>query len=86
MKAIFTKYLGPTNFRGARVKATEPDGRFIMQAWKYDLSQEANHLSAAEALKVHLGWDGVTHMGWIRGGYVHVFDSTIAYWPLKEDK
>ena len=64
MKAIWTKYLGPTNFRGSRVKAVAENangfGAEIGATVEYDdaLSVEANHDSAALALCEKMGWPG----------------------------
>jgi hypothetical protein len=44
-----TKYLGPTNSRGARVKATHcTTGRSATLAWDYALDSFDNHAAAAE--------------------------------------
>lgn len=63
MQAIETKYLGPTNTRGARVKAACEAGSVTM-SWDYGLNTEGNHDAALEALVTKLGWFGV----WTRGG------------------
>lgn len=47
---VFTRYLGPTQHRGARVKATAPSGRSITVAWDYALDVAHNHEAAARAL------------------------------------
>ena len=62
-QAIATKYLGPTNHRGARVKATSQAGSVTMP-WDDALDVDANHARAAEALRVKLGWSGE----WAGGG------------------
>ena len=51
--AIVTKYLGPTNTRGARVKAT-CDAGSVTVAWDYALNEEDNHNAAARALILKL--------------------------------
>jgi len=45
--AIVTKFLGPTNTRGSRVKATLPSGRSIIIDWDHALNSSENHLRAA---------------------------------------
>jgi len=54
MHAITTKYLGPTNTKGARVKATwrRYDGKELSVVEPYDssLSQRDNHASVAMRL------------------------------------
>ena len=51
---IITRYLGPTNHRGSRVKAThQRDSEVTWQAtlgWDYSLDSTANHQLAAEQL------------------------------------
>lgn len=78
-QAITTKFLGPTNVRGSRVKATCDAGSITIY-WNHAIGVEANHRSAAEALCAKLGWldnpyYGRLHMGGLPGsGYVFVFD------------
>jgi hypothetical protein len=57
MQAIETKYMGPTNYRGSRIKATAYAGSITIS---YDdaLSPEENHLMAAKALMAKFGWKG----------------------------
>ncbi len=63
MQAIKTKYLGATNFRGARIKATcEADQ--ITIPWSYDIGTEANHDSARKALQLKLAKDGEKRLGY----------------------
>jgi hypothetical protein len=64
MQAIVTKYLGPTNVRGSRVKAT-CQARSKTLTWDDSLNSSANHTAAAKALASELGW----HYGtWVAGG------------------
>ncbi len=44
---ITTKFLGPTNHNGSRVRARDPWGRRVIVAWKYELGSHENHLRAA---------------------------------------
>lgn len=55
-QAITTKFLGPTNARGSRVKAS-CDAGSITVSWEYALNSEDNHKAAARALIAKLGWD-----------------------------
>ena len=59
MQTITTKYLGPTNRRGSRVKATHT-GNYTSVTLGYDhaLDSEGNHLAAAKALTDKLNWQG----------------------------
>jgi len=44
-QAIVTKYIGPTNHRGSRLKAFCEAGEFTMP-WDYDLDVQQNHCKA----------------------------------------
>jgi hypothetical protein len=76
-QAIVTKFLGPTNVRGSRVKAKCDAGSLII-GWDHSLGVEGNHRRVAEALRDKLGWNtdgyGALHMGGLPGsGYAFVF-------------
>lgn len=62
-QAIVTRFLGPTNHRGARVKATADAGT-VTVSWDYALGISENHERAAFALADKLGWTG----NWVGGG------------------
>ena len=62
-QAIVTKYIGPTNVRGSRVKATADAGSLTL-GWDHALDSEANHHRAARALAEKYGWSG----DWVGGG------------------
>ena len=47
--AIATKYIGPTNTRGARIKATLPSGKSITLQWNHNLDVDENTRQAAKA-------------------------------------
>lgn len=65
MMAIQTKFLGPTNFRGARVKAfTEYKGHAVTVSYDYGLGVEGEHDRAFLALASKREWFGI----WVRGG------------------
>jgi hypothetical protein len=49
MQAITTKYFGPTNARGSRIKATAERGS-ITVPYDHSLTNQANHVAAAQAL------------------------------------
>jgi hypothetical protein len=55
MQAIVTKYLGPTNYRGARIKAT-CNAKSITVSRDRGLNISANHAAAARELALQLGW------------------------------
>lgn len=77
MQAIKTKYLGPTNTRGARIKAECYSGS-LTQPFAYELCEEDRHIKAALALAEKLEWtdkDTVLITGQLKdGSYVHVFE------------
>ena len=53
MQAIITKYLSATNSRGSRIKATCSSGSVTIP-YPYELSGQAVHRAAAEALVAKL--------------------------------
>jgi len=57
MQAIQTRYLGPTNTRGSRIKAW-CDAGSLTQSWDYAVNGDLNHVAAAAALQHKLGWVG----------------------------
>jgi hypothetical protein len=72
MRAIFTKYLPPTNRSGARVSVTDPgyahDGhppRRVIVSWDDALGADENHAAAARIALQRWEWDGV----WVGGGF-----------------
>lgn len=73
MRAIFTKFHGPTNFRGARISASDSDGNRVTISYPYELSGEACHRAAVDALRAKMGWNGEMVSGGTKNGYVFVF-------------
>lgn len=74
MKAIITKYHGPTNIRGARISASDEDGNRVMISYPHEESGGMKtHRMAAIALCQKMGWAGVLYAGSIKHGYVFVF-------------
>lgn len=85
-QAIETKHVSPTNFRGARIKATCQRGSKVLE-WDDALNAEQNHIAAAEALCVKFAkedaktdpisalsrWIRPMVCGVLKGSYVHVF-------------
>jgi hypothetical protein len=62
MQAITTKYLGPTNHRGSRIKARCNAGSITIP-FDYSLNTEGRHKKAAEALIKKLKWENVVILG-----------------------
>lgn len=74
MKAIQTKYLPVTNFRGSRIKAWAEGGNQITIPYPHELSGEAVHKAAAIALCEKLGWPtDIIGGGLPNGDYAFVF-------------
>lgn len=58
MQAIQTRYFGPTNVRGSRIKATASAGS-ITVGYDHALNSEKNHEAAAIALIAKMEWQDV---------------------------
>ena len=77
MNAIQTRYFGPTNVKGARIKATCETGSITI-GYPHELSGMACHALAAKKLVEKLGF---TNYGELLGGqlknkdYVFVFNN-----------
>ena len=74
MKAISTKYLGPTNYRGSRIKADDGDGNTITIGYPHEISVIEAHAQAAFALCLKMGWKGELVGGWTGKGGVFCFE------------
>ena len=73
MKAIVTKYHGPTNTRGARVSASDEDGNRVSISYPYELSGEAVHRAACDVLCQKMSWSGELVGGSLKTGYAFVW-------------
>ena len=71
-QAIETKYLGPTNHKGARI-VTRCDAKRTITPWDHALNAADNHAAAAVALGESLGWGAPTHLASTQNGYVAVY-------------
>lgn len=68
-KAITTKYLGPTDFKGSRISATDGDGNRVSVPYEYALNSDGNHIAAATALCEKMKWKGtLVHGGLLKNG------------------
>ena len=67
VQAIVTKYIGPTNFKSGRVKATASAGSITVE-WDHSLSINANHAAAAKALANKFNWSGEWYGGGMPNG------------------
>jgi len=54
MQAIITKFLGPTNTKGSRIKATSWDAS-VTVTYNYALDSLNNHRAAADAVCASMG-------------------------------
>lgn len=61
-QAIVTKYIGPSNTKGSRIKATAAAGSITVHL-DHALNIEQNHAAAAQALANRFGWRGNWQMG-----------------------
>ena len=74
MKAITTKYVGPSNTKASYIKAFIDDGKVSIKfPYDYELSDEDLHRAAASHLASKLLWGGSGMVtGGIKDGYVHI--------------
>ena len=79
MQVITVKYLGPTNTKGSRYKATHTGNYTSVTLVKdYSLNTEGNCIAAAKDLAEKLRWEGSYVGGHTSDGMVFV-DSMPAY-------
>ena len=71
-QAITTKWLGPTDFRGSRIKAKAEAGSLTV-GYDHRYGSEMNHLLAAQALAEKLKWDGEWRGGGLPYGSGYCF-------------
>lgn len=71
--AIETHYVGPSNFRGARIVASTESGQRITRSYDHALNSGENHEAAARALADKMGWGGELMGGGTKKGYCFVF-------------
>ena len=58
MKAITTRYIGPSNTKGSRIVADDGDGNRITLHYRSELNSDENHAAACRALCEKMGWGG----------------------------
>jgi len=75
MKAITTKYVGPTNTHGARIVADDGDGNRVTIPRDYSLDASRQFRQAAVALAKKMGWGDDSDLigGSLKRGGVFVF-------------
>ena len=75
MQTIITKYIGVTNHKGSRIKATNSGkGASVTLGYDHALNSDENHKKAAAALKAKLDWQGRMIGGHTEPGMVWVFE------------
>jgi len=75
MQTITTTFHGPTDYRGARIKATASGGGgSVTVAYDYE-SELSAHMQAAFQLREKMGWTGAMIGGDAKRGMVWVFAS-----------
>jgi hypothetical protein len=89
MIAVHTKYLSPTNSRGARIKAYTASGFTATISYPHEFSHEECHFQAVKALveKNKLEWDlGEMRYGDSADGKGYVFclaDSIVGHYMTR---
>lgn len=90
MQSVSTRFLGPTNFRGSRYKATTSGGMTLTVEADHRLGSEENHYRAARLLIEKLEWfhddtRGDRYGRWFGGGTVdgYVFVCAVEYAELE---
>jgi len=73
MTTIITRYVGPSNVRGARIIADAGDGRRVTVSYDHLLSTDDAHAAAAIALCAKMGWDGELIAGGLSRGHAFIF-------------
>lgn len=68
MQAIITKFYGPTNSKGARIKAECAAGK-VFVSYEYGLNTQDAHWHAAKTLIEKMGWQKYSGK-WVCGGDV----------------
>ena len=78
-QAIVTKFYGPTNTRGSKIKAMACAGS-VYVAYDHAMSIEENHVHAAMKLAHKFGWYGPKFDGnWIAGGLPEPSSNVFTY-------
>lgn len=77
MQTIETRYLGPSNTKPGRIRATASGGASALVSYAHDAtSVEAAHAQAAEKLRAKMKWDAMYLAGSTQRGYVFAFPPT----------
>lgn len=74
MQTIETKYFGPGNVRGSRIKATSTSGLTLTQHLTHETTLEKEHYRVAQALADKLNWECKLIGGETKRGMIFVLD------------
>lgn len=77
-RAIFTRYLGPTNTRGSRIKAFDCEGNSATVPMDNSKRDDDSHRAAVEKLCRKMNWSGRLASGGTKDGMVFVFVEHLA--------
>lgn len=83
MKAISTKFIPCTNYRGSRISATAEGGCRVIVDYYHEVDNETAHWLAAAALCRKYGWTGTLVCGGTKTGFVFVFTETVSGYKSK---
>ena len=80
MKAIRTKYIGPSNIRGSRISATSGEkGQRVVLSYDDAVNSDENHAKAARSLCDKMGWPyAMIGGGFPDGSMVWVFQAPMS--------
>jgi hypothetical protein len=73
MKAISTRFMPATNYRGARMIASDGDRNKISIPYPHELNSDEAHAFAAKTLRDKMKWKGEMIGGAVKGGMCFVF-------------
>ena len=79
MQAITTKFIGPTNSLGPRIKATSGGGHTLTVPVDDTVIVRLSHAKAALQLARKLGWEGTLIEGSTKEGMVFVYGHGASY-------
>lgn len=70
---INTKWLGPTNHKGSRVKATDTwTGKCLIDSWDHATGVNENHCRVAKIHAASMGWTGLFVAGDAKDGNSYI--------------
>jgi len=77
MKAIKTKFHGPTNSNGSRISADDGEGNKIITSYDHGLSFDGNHRESMLMLCEKMSWPYCVECGWYKNN---------CYWVIPENQ